>query len=249
MSPPRCEIEEITMAGSATTYRGEPRPRPVGDGRYADAPLPHLIAGRRVPSRSARRSRTTRRSMGGRSARSPPATQPTSTPQRRRPTTRSSTGAAVPAPSARRSCTPADLIVERRHEIAVTECVDTGQTMRFMSAAALRGADNFRFFADRAPSAADGLSPVGRPRQLHDSPSDRPCRRNHTVEYAVHVEHLEDRPGARRRLHGGAQAGRMVALHRTTPVGDRPRGRSAAGGSTSCTEWASPPVHRSPRTR
>ena len=30
--------------------------------------------------------------------------------------------------------------------------------MRFMSAAALRGADNFRFFADRAPSAADGLS-------------------------------------------------------------------------------------------
>ena len=52
----------------------------------------------------------------------------------------------------------ADLIVERRHEIAVTECVDTGQTMRFMSAAALRGADNFRFFADRAPSAADGLS-------------------------------------------------------------------------------------------
>ena len=52
----------------------------------------------------------------------------------------------------------ADLIVERQHEIAVTECVDTGQTMRFMSAAALRGADNFRFFADRAPGAADGLS-------------------------------------------------------------------------------------------
>ncbi len=52
----------------------------------------------------------------------------------------------------------ADLIVERSHEIAVTECVDTGQTMRFMSAAALRGADNFRFFADQAPSMADGLS-------------------------------------------------------------------------------------------
>ncbi len=52
----------------------------------------------------------------------------------------------------------ADVIVERAHEIAVTECVDTGQTMRFMSQAALRGAENFRFFADRAPSAADGLS-------------------------------------------------------------------------------------------
>jgi len=52
----------------------------------------------------------------------------------------------------------ADLIVERQHEIAVTECVDTGQTMRFMSAAAVRGAENFRFFADRAPGASDGLA-------------------------------------------------------------------------------------------
>lgn len=52
----------------------------------------------------------------------------------------------------------ADLIIERQHEIAVTECVDTGQTMRFMSAAALRGADNFRFFADQAPGANNGQS-------------------------------------------------------------------------------------------
>lgn len=52
----------------------------------------------------------------------------------------------------------ADLLEERAHQIAVTECVDTGQTMRFMSQAALRGAANFRFFADQAPSAKDGLS-------------------------------------------------------------------------------------------
>jgi len=52
----------------------------------------------------------------------------------------------------------ADIIEERAHQIAVTECVDTGQTMRFMSHAALRGAANFRFFADRAPAAADGQS-------------------------------------------------------------------------------------------
>jgi 5-carboxymethyl-2-hydroxymuconic-semialdehyde dehydrogenase len=52
----------------------------------------------------------------------------------------------------------ADLIEDRARQIAVTECVDTGQTMRFMSAAALRGAANFRFFADRAPAAADGQS-------------------------------------------------------------------------------------------
>ena len=52
----------------------------------------------------------------------------------------------------------ADLIEERAYEIAIIESVDTGQTMRFMSAAAARGAENFRFFADRAPAASDGLS-------------------------------------------------------------------------------------------
>ena len=52
----------------------------------------------------------------------------------------------------------ADLIVERAEEIALCECWDTGQAIRFMSKAALRGAENFRFFADRAPSARDGQS-------------------------------------------------------------------------------------------
>ncbi|GAB4271219.1 MAG: 5-carboxymethyl-2-hydroxymuconate semialdehyde dehydrogenase [Pararhodobacter sp.] len=52
----------------------------------------------------------------------------------------------------------ADLIVERADEIALCECWDTGQAWRFMSKAALRGAENFRFFADRAPSARDGQS-------------------------------------------------------------------------------------------
>ncbi len=52
----------------------------------------------------------------------------------------------------------ADLIVERADEIAAVECVDTGQTVRFMSAAAIRGAENFRFFADHAPDAGNGRS-------------------------------------------------------------------------------------------
>lgn len=50
----------------------------------------------------------------------------------------------------------ADLIVDRANEIAVCESWDSGQAIRFMSKAALRGAENFRFFADRAPSARDG---------------------------------------------------------------------------------------------
>ena len=52
----------------------------------------------------------------------------------------------------------ADAIEARREEIALIECLDTGQALRFMSGAALRAAENFRFFADRAPGAANGLS-------------------------------------------------------------------------------------------
>ncbi len=49
-------------------------------------------------------------------------------------------------------------IEARAEEIALIECMDTGQPIRYMSKAALRGAENFRFYADRAPQAADGLS-------------------------------------------------------------------------------------------
>lgn len=50
----------------------------------------------------------------------------------------------------------ADGIEARAEEIAFLECLDTGQALRFMSKAAIRGAENFRFFADRAESARDG---------------------------------------------------------------------------------------------
>lgn len=52
----------------------------------------------------------------------------------------------------------ADAIVARADEIAFVECMDTGQALKFMSKAALRGAENFRFFADKAPEARDGKS-------------------------------------------------------------------------------------------
>ncbi len=56
----------------------------------------------------------------------------------------------------------ADAIVERADEIALLESYDTGQALRFMKKAAVRGAENFRFFADKAPEAANGLSlPTG----------------------------------------------------------------------------------------
>ena len=60
----------------------------------------------------------------------------------------------------------ADAIVARADEIAFVECMDTGQALKFMSKAALRGAENFRFFADRATEARDGRALRG-PGQLN----------------------------------------------------------------------------------
>ena len=52
----------------------------------------------------------------------------------------------------------ADLIDAREEQIALVESMDTGQPIRYMAKAALRAAENFRFFADRAPDARDGIS-------------------------------------------------------------------------------------------
>ena len=54
--------------------------------------------------------------------------------------------------------TIADGIERRADDIAVLESWDSGQPIRFMSKAALRGAENFRFYADRAESARDGVA-------------------------------------------------------------------------------------------
>jgi len=50
----------------------------------------------------------------------------------------------------------AEGIEARAEEIAFCECWDTGQAIRFMSKAALRGAENFRYFADQVVQARDG---------------------------------------------------------------------------------------------
>lgn len=50
----------------------------------------------------------------------------------------------------------AEGIESRAEEIAFCECWDTGQTIKFMSKAALRGAENFRYFADQVVQARDG---------------------------------------------------------------------------------------------
>ncbi len=52
----------------------------------------------------------------------------------------------------------ADRIEQRAEEFALVESVDSGQPIRYLRGSALRAAENFRFFADRAPGARDGLA-------------------------------------------------------------------------------------------
>src|ERR1700755_1586206 len=52
----------------------------------------------------------------------------------------------------------ADAIEDRADDIAVLECIDTGQAHRFMAKAAIRAAENFRFFADKCAEARDGVN-------------------------------------------------------------------------------------------
>lgn len=127
--------------------------------RFAEAPLRHMIGGELVPSVSGDVFENTSPIDGARlgdvSAGAAPDIDAAAT------AAGEAFGVWGALPGTKRKSIlhdVADLIEERAHQIAVTECVDTGQTMRFMSAAALRGAANFRFFADQAPGAADGLS-------------------------------------------------------------------------------------------
>ncbi len=71
-----------------------------------------------------------------------------------------------------------------------------------------------------------------------DPGADRPGRRDHAVEHAVHAVDLEDRAGAGRRLHGRAQAGGMVAGNRRPP-GQSLRNRPACPTACSTPSMAS----------
>jgi len=63
----------------------------------------------------------------------------------------------MPAPQRRKILIRiAEGIEARAEEIALCECWDTGQAYKFMSKAALRGAENFRYFADQVIQARDG---------------------------------------------------------------------------------------------
>jgi 5-carboxymethyl-2-hydroxymuconic-semialdehyde dehydrogenase len=52
----------------------------------------------------------------------------------------------------------ADGIEARADEIALTEAIDTGQPIKYVSRAGARASQHFRYYADRAPGARDGVA-------------------------------------------------------------------------------------------
>ena len=113
----------------------------------------------------------------------------------------------------------ADAIVARADEIAFVECMDTGQPIRYMAKAALRGAENFRFFADRAPERATACR--CRPRRSSTTPSASRSARS-----------ASSRPGTRRsccRPGRSRRRSRPAAPSSTSRPNGRPLTARAAG--------------------
>ncbi|MBP2307660.1 5-carboxymethyl-2-hydroxymuconate semialdehyde dehydrogenase [Azospirillum melinis] len=127
--------------------------------RFRDRPLGHFIDGREVPGQSERLFDNLSPIDGGiinrvHAGNAADVDAAATAAQRAFPA-----WAALPGTERKRILhRVADGILARAEEIAVLESLDSGQPIRFMSKAAERAAENFRFFADRAPDAANGLS-------------------------------------------------------------------------------------------
>ena len=122
----------------------------------------------------------------------------------------------------------ADAIEANARNIALVESADTGQPLRFMSKAAIRGAENFRYFADRAPAARDGLA----------LPADDHL--NYTTRQPIGpvgvitpwntpfmLSTWKIAPALAAGLHRRAQAGRVEPADGKHACGNRVRGRTA----------------------
>ncbi|SMH62904.1 5-carboxymethyl-2-hydroxymuconate semialdehyde dehydrogenase [Azospirillum agricola] len=127
--------------------------------RFRDRPLGHFIDGREVPGQSDRLFDNLSPIDGGiinrvHAGNAADVDAAATAAQRAFPA-----WAALPGTERKRILhRVADGILARAEEIALLESLDSGQPIRFMSKAAERAAENFRFFADRAPDAANGLS-------------------------------------------------------------------------------------------
>jgi len=123
----------------------------------------------------------------------------------------------------------ADAIEDRADDIAVLECIDTGQAHRSWR----KPRSGRPRISVSSPTNAPTPATASTCQAMSTGISRRACRsargRDHAMEHAVHAVDLEDCAGVGGWLHGGAQAGGMVAGHRrsareTGEAGGRPDG-------------------------
>ncbi|HVZ12915.1 MAG TPA: 5-carboxymethyl-2-hydroxymuconate semialdehyde dehydrogenase [Bauldia sp.] len=127
--------------------------------RFTETPVPHLIAGAFAPSRSGETFDTLDPATNKKQATVVAGGAADIDAAARAAAMAFPAWRAVPAPDRRAMLHEiADHIEDRAEEIALVESSDTGQPIRYMAKAALRGAENFRFFADRVAHAGDGLA-------------------------------------------------------------------------------------------
>ena len=124
----------------------------------------------------------------------------------------------------------ADLIDANVERLAAVECADMAMLLRSLRARVIaRGARNFRAYADLAVALRGAGLGVERDAQPRRADAERPGGRDHALERAVHALDLEDGARARGRLHGRAEARRVVAALVLAPLRPRRRGGLPAG--------------------
>ena len=123
------------------------------------------------------------------------------------------------------------LMLERREDLAKLMTSEQGKPLRAARNEVGYAADFLLWFAEEAKRVYGQTIPSSRADQrflvLHQPVGV--CARHHAVELPGVHAHPEARPGARRRLHGRAQAGRADPAVRHRGVQDLRRGRPAAG--------------------
>ena len=124
-----------------------------------------------------------------------------------------------------------EAITERADELALLMTLEMGKPIAESKAEIAYAAEFFRWFAEEAvriegrfATAPNGAGPAD-----HDAAAGRPVLRDHAVELPDGDGHAQDRPGDRRRLHDGDQAGAADAAV-DVRAGADPRGGRAAGG-------------------